>query len=66
MKASLVVGATKTIAICSLAVTAFVHPAAAEARHYIPLTTYRTGPFSGSGTPTANGMHDFFDDAKCS
>ena len=27
---------------------------------YIPLLTYRTGPFGGSGTPVANGMSDYF------
>jgi branched-chain amino acid transport system substrate-binding protein len=26
---------------------------------YVPLLTYRTGPFAGSGTPIANGMHDY-------
>jgi len=26
---------------------------------YIPLLTYRTGPFAGSGIPIANGMHDY-------
>jgi branched-chain amino acid transport system substrate-binding protein len=26
---------------------------------YIPLLTYRTGPFAASGTPIANGMHDY-------
>ena len=26
---------------------------------YVPLFTYRTGPFAGSGTPIANGMHDY-------
>jgi branched-chain amino acid transport system substrate-binding protein len=26
---------------------------------YVPLFTYRTGPFAGSGIPTANGMHDY-------
>ena len=26
---------------------------------YIPLFTYRTGPFAGSGIPNANGMHDY-------
>jgi len=26
---------------------------------YIPLFTYRTGPFAGSGTPIANGMVDY-------
>ena len=27
---------------------------------YVPLLTYRTGPFAGSGIPIANGMHDYF------
>ena len=26
---------------------------------YIPLFTYRTGPFAGSGIPNANGMTDY-------
>ena len=26
---------------------------------YIPLFTYRTGAFAGSGIPNANGMHDY-------
>ena len=26
---------------------------------YVPLLTYRTGPFAGSGIPIANGMHDY-------
>ena len=26
---------------------------------YVPLFTYRTGPFSGSGIPVADGMHDY-------
>jgi branched-chain amino acid transport system substrate-binding protein len=37
--------------------------AAADARAadsiYVPLFTYRTGPFAGSGTPIANGLHDY-------
>jgi len=35
--------------------------AAAEAHDsiYIPLLTYRTGPFATTGTPIANGMHDY-------
>ena len=28
---------------------------------YIPLLTYRTGPFAGSGIPVANSMHDYLD-----
>ena len=26
---------------------------------YVPLLTYRTGPFAGSGIPIADGMHDY-------
>src|SRR5712692_9924250 len=26
---------------------------------YVPLLSYRTGPFAGSGTPIANGMVDY-------
>jgi branched-chain amino acid transport system substrate-binding protein len=37
--------------------------AAAEAQAqdglYVPLLTYRTGPFAGSGIPIANGMRDY-------
>ncbi len=36
-----------------------VTPAAAEDSIYVPLFTYRTGPFAGSGTPIADGMHDY-------
>lgn len=28
---------------------------------YIPLFTYRTGPFAGDGIPFADGMHDYYD-----
>jgi branched-chain amino acid transport system substrate-binding protein len=33
--------------------------AAAQDAIYVPLLTYRTGPFAGSGTPIANGMYDY-------
>jgi branched-chain amino acid transport system substrate-binding protein len=36
-----------------------VSDARAEDSIFIPLLTYRTGPFSGSGTPIANGQHDY-------
>src|ERR1700760_5002311 len=42
------------LGLCALAV-----PAAAEEGIYVPLLTYRTGPFAGSGIPIANGMHDY-------
>ena len=37
--------------------SALVSQAAAET--FIPLFTYRTGPFANSGIPIANGMHDY-------
>ena len=38
--------------------SALISQAAAET--FIPLFTYRTGPFANSGIPIANGMHDYF------
>ena len=37
--------------------SALVSQAAAET--FIPLFTYRTGPFANSGIPIANGLHDY-------
>ena len=55
---------TKTmlgVAVGAMLTTGFATlQAQAEDRHYIPLLTYRTGAFAGSGTPNANGMHDYF------
>ncbi|QFU17359.1 ABC transporter substrate-binding protein [Microvirga thermotolerans] len=36
-------------------------PAAAQDSIYIPLFTYRTGPFAGSGMHIADGMHDYLE-----
>jgi branched-chain amino acid transport system substrate-binding protein len=45
-------------AVASLiGVSALVSQASAET--FIPLFTYRTGPFANSGIPIANGMHDY-------
>ena len=35
------------------------HSAQAANGNFVPLFTYRTGPFSGSGIPVANGLHDY-------
>src|SRR5271155_2841687 len=43
---------------CALAL-ALAAPAFAEDSIYVPLFTYRTGAFAGSGTPIADGMHDY-------
>jgi branched-chain amino acid transport system substrate-binding protein len=40
---------------------AFVPAASAQDHIYVPLFTYRTGPFAGSGIPIANGKHDYLD-----
>src|SRR5262249_58982050 len=42
---------------CAVAGTGLT--SAAEDSIYVPLLTYRTGPFAGSGIPIANGMHDY-------
>lgn len=36
-------------------------PASAQDSVYVPLLTYRTGPFSGSGVHIANGMRDYLE-----
>ncbi|MCW5694344.1 MAG: ABC transporter substrate-binding protein [Pseudolabrys sp.] len=36
-----------------------VAPASAADTIYVPLFSYRTGPFAGSGTPIVNGMADY-------
>ena len=42
-----------------LGVAAFGSHAVAQDRIFVPCFTYRTGPFSNSGIPIANGMHDY-------
>jgi branched-chain amino acid transport system substrate-binding protein len=42
-----------------LGVIAPAMTARAQDRIYVPLMTYRTGPFAASGIPIANGMHDY-------
>ena len=50
----------KHLALALLAGAAFI-PAAAQAEEtiYIPLFTYRTGPYAGSGAITGDGIHDY-------
>ena len=36
-------------------------PALARGSVYVPLLTYRTGAFAGSGIPIADGMHDYLE-----
>ncbi len=48
-------------AACAMALvgSAFAIPAQAQDSIFIPLLSYRTGPFAGSGIPIANGMNDY-------
>src|SRR3954467_2685417 len=48
-------------AAAAVLIGASVLPAAAQDSIYVPLLTYRTGPFAGSGIPVADGMHDYLD-----
>jgi branched-chain amino acid transport system substrate-binding protein len=43
----------------AVAVSAPVSEAVAQDSIFVPLLTYRTGAFANSGTPIANGMHDY-------
>ncbi len=42
-----------------LGAAAFAEAARAADTIYVPLFTYRTGPYANSGIPIANGMHDY-------
>jgi branched-chain amino acid transport system substrate-binding protein len=54
--ASIVAGVLAAATVAASAV-----PAAAQESIYVPLFTYRTGPFSGSGIFIAEGMHDYLE-----
>ena len=52
----------RQLTFAATAASAFFGPvvaAAAADQLYVPLFTYRTGPYAGSGIPIANGMHDY-------
>ena len=51
----------KHLALCLAVAIAPVAATAAQAEDgiYIPLFSYRTGPFATSGIPIANGMADY-------
>lgn len=46
-------------AAAMVAAPLMVSKASAEDSLYVPLLTYRTGPYAGSGIPIANGMFDY-------
>jgi branched-chain amino acid transport system substrate-binding protein len=58
MKARLLVLGTAFAAM--LGATQLATTAQAEDSVYIPIFSYRTGPFSVGGIPIANGLHDYF------
>ena len=58
MKARLLVLGTACAAM--LGATQLATTAQAEDSVYIPIFSYRTGPFSVGGIPIANGLHDYF------
>jgi branched-chain amino acid transport system substrate-binding protein len=45
--------------LTATALSAPALPAAAEDSMFVPLFTYRTGPYAGSGISIADGMHDY-------
>ena len=51
--------ATSAAVAALLGVGATLAPAYAQDSIFVPLFTYRTGPYAGSGTPIADGMHDY-------
>jgi branched-chain amino acid transport system substrate-binding protein len=46
-------------AVLAGATTLTAVPVQAQDTIYVPLLTYRTGPFANSGIPIADGMHDY-------
>src|SRR5687767_8266892 len=48
-----------TALVATALVPALASKAQAQDSIYVPLLTYRTGPFAGSGIPIANGMSDY-------
>ena len=44
-----------------LGLMASATPVEAADQLYVPLLTYRTGAFAGSGIPIADGMHDYLE-----
>ncbi len=52
-KQSLILAASAALGFCGTL------PSRAQESIYVPLLTYRTGPYAGSGIPIADGMHDY-------
>lgn len=52
-------GTVAAVLAGATALTAVPVQAQAQDTIYVPLLTYRTGPFANSGIPIADGMHDY-------
>ncbi len=52
---------TITLAATAVATLATAVPAMAEGGHFIPVLSYRTGPYAPNGVPFANGYVDYFE-----
>ncbi|MCA8930288.1 MAG: ABC transporter substrate-binding protein [Alphaproteobacteria bacterium] len=52
---------TLTLAAAAAAAIATAVPAFAEGGHFIPVLSYRTGPYAPNGVPFANGYVDYFE-----
>ena len=52
---------TSLLAAAGVAAMLAVGPVLAADQLYVPLLTYRTGAFAGSGIPIADGMHDYLE-----
>lgn len=52
---------TSLLAAAGMAAVLAVGPVLAADQLYVPLLTYRTGAFAGSGIPIADGMHDYLE-----
>lgn len=59
MKLGMTVSGLRAVALAGLLAAGLALPARAADGIYVPLLTYRTGPFAGSGQHIANGMHDY-------
>lgn len=52
---------TRLLLGVALAAASLIGPVKAADQLYVPLLTYRTGAFAGSGIPIADGMHDYLE-----
>src|SRR3954452_14164827 len=49
----------RTLSLAGALLAGTAAPALAQDQLYVPMNTYRTGPFAGSGVHVADGMRDY-------